>query len=96
MAANLRALGAEPVLVGRGRTTTTRATACATRSAQRGVDTARVIRDPARPTTVKTRIIAHSQQVVRADRESRADLDGAALAELLDGARARAAVAATA
>jgi len=30
-----------------------------------------LISDPARPTTIKTRIIAHNQQVVRADRESR-------------------------
>ncbi|HKA20031.1 MAG TPA: D-glycero-beta-D-manno-heptose-7-phosphate kinase [Blastocatellia bacterium] len=30
-----------------------------------------LIADPARPTTIKTRIIAHNQQVVRADRESR-------------------------
>jgi len=33
---------------------------------------------------VKTRIIAHSQQVVRADYESRADLKGAPLASVLD------------
>src|SRR4030095_776929 len=37
-----------------------------------GVSTSALVVDPARPTTVKTRIIAHSQQVVRADRESRA------------------------
>ena len=37
-----------------------------------GVSTDRLIVDSARPTTVKTRIIAHNQQVVRADRESRA------------------------
>ncbi len=30
--------------------------------------------DPARPTTIKTRVIAHDQHVVRTDRESRADL----------------------
>jgi D-beta-D-heptose 7-phosphate kinase/D-beta-D-heptose 1-phosphate adenosyltransferase len=30
-----------------------------------------VVRDASRPTTTKTRIVAHSQQVVRADRESR-------------------------
>ena len=34
-----------------------------------GIDTGGVIRDRSRPTTVKTRIIAHSQQVVRVDRE---------------------------
>ena len=37
-----------------------------------GVNTVALVADPARPTTVKTRIIAHNQQVVRADRESRA------------------------
>jgi rfaE bifunctional protein kinase chain/domain len=36
-----------------------------------GVTTIALVADPARPTTVKTRIIAHNQQVVRADRESR-------------------------
>jgi D-beta-D-heptose 7-phosphate kinase/D-beta-D-heptose 1-phosphate adenosyltransferase len=36
-----------------------------------GVDTSGIVVDPARPTTIKTRIIAHNQQVVRADRESR-------------------------
>jgi D-beta-D-heptose 7-phosphate kinase/D-beta-D-heptose 1-phosphate adenosyltransferase len=59
--------------------------------ARRGVDTTGVVRDTGRPTTVKTRIIAHAQQVVRADRESRADLEGAALDAL--GARAQDAIA---
>ena len=36
-----------------------------------GVRTDGLIVDAARPTTLKTRIIAHNQQVVRADRESR-------------------------
>ena len=39
-----------------------------------GVSTSGLVVDPARPTTVKTRIIAHNQQVVRADRESRAQI----------------------
>ncbi|MDQ3919223.1 MAG: D-glycero-beta-D-manno-heptose-7-phosphate kinase [Acidobacteriota bacterium] len=54
-----------------------------------------LITDVSRPTTLKTRIIAHSQTVVRADRESRAPLDGpleervvAALKKLLRGADA--------
>ena len=38
---------------------------------QKGVKTGGVLIDPRRPTTVKTRIIAHSQQVVRFDRENR-------------------------
>jgi rfaE bifunctional protein kinase chain/domain len=36
-----------------------------------GIDTTGIIFVPDRPTTVKTRIIAHNQQVVRTDREAR-------------------------
>jgi len=36
------------------------------------VGTGAVVVDPDRPTTVKTRVIAHSQQVVRVDREQKA------------------------
>lgn len=45
--------------------------------ALRGIDTSGVIRD-ARPTTVKTRVIAHHQQVVRVDRERAEPLPAAA------------------
>ena len=81
VAANLRALGAQAVLFAvagddePGRT-------LRTELEKRSVDVAALIEDAKRPTTVKTRIIAHSQQVVRADRESRADLTGDALAKL--------------
>jgi len=37
-----------------------------------GVETGGLVVDRERPTTLKTRIIAHNQQIVRADRESRA------------------------
>ncbi len=40
-----------------------------------GVDTSGVLRDAKRPTTQKTRIVAHNQQVVRADRESTRTID---------------------
>ena len=40
-----------------------------------GIDTAGVRQDPAVGTTVKTRILARNQQVVRVDRESRAPLE---------------------
>jgi rfaE bifunctional protein kinase chain/domain len=83
VAANLRALGAEPVLVSVVGDDADGKQLCRA-LAERGVDPRRVIADRARPTTVKTRIIAHSQQVVRTDRESRADLEGEALARLLD------------
>lgn len=38
------------------------------------VSTNSLVVDSARPTTLKTRVIAHNQQVVRADRESRASI----------------------
>ncbi|MFH0779148.1 MAG: D-glycero-beta-D-manno-heptose-7-phosphate kinase [Candidatus Eisenbacteria bacterium] len=49
-----------------------------------GIDAATVLSDASRPTTVKTRIIAHSQQVVRTDREVRGDV-GPSLEERLIG-----------
>ncbi len=42
--------------------------------ARLGVECAGVIQDPGRPTTVKTRVIAHNQQVVRVDRETQAPI----------------------
>ena len=82
VAANLAALGAEPVLVGLVGEDD-RARRLFDAFADRGVDTRAIIRDPSRPTTMKTRIIAHSQQIVRADWESRADVEGPALKTLL-------------
>ena len=38
---------------------------------EQGILTEGIIVDPARPTTIKTRVIAHSQQVVRFDRETK-------------------------
>jgi D-beta-D-heptose 7-phosphate kinase/D-beta-D-heptose 1-phosphate adenosyltransferase len=52
-----------------------------------GVSTDGLVRDPNRPTTLKTRIIARSQQVVRADRESRVEVRGKALDDLLHRVR---------
>ncbi len=43
---------------------------------ERGVDTGGVIVEEERPTTVKTRVVAHSQQVVRFDRENRGHISG--------------------
>jgi D-beta-D-heptose 7-phosphate kinase/D-beta-D-heptose 1-phosphate adenosyltransferase len=49
-----------------------------------GIDTAGVVADANRPTTLKTRIIAHGQQVIRIDREVRAEIDDALAKSLLD------------
>jgi D-beta-D-heptose 7-phosphate kinase/D-beta-D-heptose 1-phosphate adenosyltransferase len=52
--------------------------------AEAGIDTSGVIQDATRPTTVKTRIIARNQQVVRVDRERSVPL-GSALRERVAG-----------
>lgn len=41
----------------------------------KGIETDGVIIDSERPTTLKSRIVAHSQQVVRVDREQRSNID---------------------
>jgi D-beta-D-heptose 7-phosphate kinase/D-beta-D-heptose 1-phosphate adenosyltransferase len=73
VAANLAALGAKPMLIS-VRGDDADGLALARSLEQRGVMAEGLLADAARPTTVKTRIIAHSQQVVRADRETRADV----------------------
>ncbi len=82
VAANLAALGARPMLFGAVGEDAEGQRLLDTLAA-RGVNAANVVRDPGRPTTVKTRIVAHSQQVVRFDRESRANLAGESLALLI-------------
>jgi len=52
---------------------------------ERGVDCGSIVTLPGRPTTVKTRIIAHSQQVVRADQEDSSDVEGEEGQKLLQG-----------
>ena len=49
-----------------------------------GFDTDGIVVDGKRPTTVKTRVIAHSQQVVRFDREIRSDISRSTMTLLLD------------
>jgi D-beta-D-heptose 7-phosphate kinase/D-beta-D-heptose 1-phosphate adenosyltransferase len=53
-----------------------------------GVGSDGLVIDPERPTTTKTRVIAHSQQVVRADAEERSPLPRALEDQLLDWAAA--------
>ena len=54
------------------------------------VDGSFVTVDPARPTTVKTRIIARAQQLVRFDRESESEISPEAADALLESLRERA------
>jgi D-beta-D-heptose 7-phosphate kinase/D-beta-D-heptose 1-phosphate adenosyltransferase len=69
VANNIRALGADVVLVGVvGRDDT--AVTMNNLLAESGISSAGIVPLADRPTTLKTRIIAHSQQVVRADAEA--------------------------
>lgn len=73
VAQNIKSLGGEPILVG-----AIGADNSGTQLFQLIRDlkfsTEGVVIDPSRPTTVKTRVIAHNQHVVRIDRESRAEI----------------------
>lgn len=53
----------------------------------RNIDPAGLVVETGRPTTLKTRIIAHGQQVVRFDRESRQTADAESIGKLLAYAR---------
>ena len=52
-----------------------------------GVSSAHLLTDPSRPTTIKTRIIAHHQQVARLDREIRDDIHADLTARIIEAAK---------
>ncbi len=54
---------------------------------KRQIGTTAILRSASRPTTVKTRVIAHHQQVVRVDREQKGALDVTLMARLIDAVR---------
>jgi rfaE bifunctional protein kinase chain/domain len=56
--------------------------------AERNLDASGVVRDPRRPTTIKTRVIAASQHVVRIDNESKLDASSAIRERLVEAVRA--------
>lgn len=83
--ANLVALGARASVVGVvGRDRAGERLADALDEAGALDATAGLIPDESRPTTTKTRIIAHNQLVVRADRERHTPVDGATEKRLID------------
>lgn len=82
VARNLASLGASPLLVGTVGSDEAAATLRRTLVA-RGLSDQTIVEVRERRTTVKTRIIAHHQQVVRADWESTEDLEGDAEQRLL-------------
>jgi D-beta-D-heptose 7-phosphate kinase/D-beta-D-heptose 1-phosphate adenosyltransferase len=87
VAGNVRALGGQAVVAG---VVGDDAAGVRVRRAlaEAGIEDALSVADGARPTTVKTRIIAHHQQVVRADREVAHDVAGSLERALLDRVRA--------
>lgn len=54
---------------------------------KRGIDIGGVVQEDERPTTLKTRVVAHSQQVVRFDRESRRSVAAASIERILSYVR---------
>jgi len=54
---------------------------------KRGVGTGGIVRDKERPTTLKTRVIAHNQQVVRIDKETVRNIGDSAIEQMLAFAR---------
>lgn len=88
VAHNVRALGAAPLLCGLVGQDAAGEDAVRLLE-QKGVDPGPGIeRDPRRRTTLKTRIIAHHQQVLRADEESKEPADERAVAALWERIRA--------
>jgi D-beta-D-heptose 7-phosphate kinase/D-beta-D-heptose 1-phosphate adenosyltransferase len=54
------------------------------------IDTSGIITEPSRPTSLKTRVIARAQQVVRYDRETEQPIGATSVEGLLDGLRTQA------
>ncbi|MBW2021380.1 MAG: D-glycero-beta-D-manno-heptose-7-phosphate kinase [Deltaproteobacteria bacterium] len=80
---NLVALGARPVLFGVvGEDQSGQEILSMLRKA--GVSTDTIFVENGRRTSIKTRVIAHSQQVVRVDRESREPINGDLMTRILD------------
>lgn len=77
VAHNVRALGATPILVGVVGEDAAAASLKRELSARNIDSDGSIVADPARRTTQKTRIIAHHQQVLRADEEAREPVSAA-------------------
>lgn len=86
VANNIQNLGGEPCLVGLigddhgGKL-------CLEMLKEQGLDTSGVVLDASRPTTTKTRVIAHAQHVVRIDNESKADCPEHLQHQLIDAVK---------
>lgn len=88
VANNVLALGAEPILVGVVGADHA-ADQLRTALVQHGLDPSGLVTDSSRPTSIKTRIVARNQQVVRADQESREEVSARVTGTLIDSCLAR-------
>jgi len=73
VASNLKAIGAQPLLVGTLRGDSAGQHLQALLAAQ-GIGAQHLVVDPARPTIIKTRVIGQQQQMLRIDREATGEL----------------------
>jgi rfaE bifunctional protein kinase chain/domain len=83
VAANLASLGALPIPVGVAGIDQA-GSELIQEFREQGIEPEGIVQEESRATTVKTRIIAHHQQVCRADREDRRPVVGATLNKLLE------------
>ncbi len=79
---NIASLGGTPILVGVVGDDQTGREIVDTMM-QQGLRTDGIIREPGRPTSIKTRVVAHNQQVVRFDREERKRLENESIKQIL-------------
>ena len=88
VAANVKALGWEPILVGAvGQDRD--AEVLRALLAREGINPGFIVADPNRPTIIKTRIIAMRQQMLRLDREKKISLSKAVAKKMLSTVRAK-------
>ncbi len=92
VASLLKALGAEAELIGIIGDDTA-GEAVLRLADKQGIDTAGIVKTPARPTTLKTRLVASRQQMLRLDREDCSAVDSSLLASVMRTAGDRAAAA---
>jgi D-glycero-beta-D-manno-heptose-7-phosphate kinase len=86
VATNIQSLGGEPVLVGLiGNDHVGKSLVEMLR--ERNLETRGIVVDGSRPTTIKTRVIAHGQHVVRIDNESKADCPEHLVSRIIDAVR---------
>lgn len=81
VAANLKALGAEPVLIGVYNNDTA-GNKIVSLLKSKMIDTSGLVEDSSRPTITKTRVIGHQQQMIRLDRELVGTLDKSVLIDI--------------